>query len=522
MKKYFLFVILSLIGIGQLFSQRADLSLELSVNENLVAIGETVIFTIDLTNDGPDETTGIRIRNRLPSAFEFERASSNLGIFAPVDGIWIIGGLPSGGTAQLQLYAKALQEGNHINLAEVITSDILDIDSSPGNGVDTDGDGNALDDPGDEDDGDGQLVIVSRGSTTSGSPPTGGTASGRGDCLVPMDALSSMTPNPAAIDGTFKFDYKIKALMNFEMADTEGFSPEYFRGNPNEFIMEYYVNSADGSILFPGGEMGFFNTNFKDFSAFGEIHAAIWRPNGQMVVYGIDARNGTKQAITRESIQTAEGRYQNDFLQIQRFISSSLEWGEWREPLPARIDWSGDVIGYKADLIEAQTGLTNIWIIYFDKAPTPIITSVPMMGFMVGVLKDIQELQCNRLAVYTKVHIGGYDSGDAIEMELKWINPMGITFDGSLYKPITLGGDYGTAGFEKMDDFENKLRRIEISLQILKQQRKKCRNDRCYDRIDAQLEELQKQKSEVICKQMVELGMEDSFAECMRKELEGY
>ncbi len=522
MKKYFLLVILCLITVGQMLSQRADLSLELSVNKNLVEIGETVIFTIDLTNNGPDETTGIRIRNSLPSAFEFVRASPNLGVFAPAEGIWIIGGLLAGGTAQLQLYAKAKQQGNHINLAEVITSDILDIDSSPGNGVDTDGDGNAMDDPGDEDDGDGQLIIVSGGSTSSGSPPSGSTASGRGDCLAPMDVLSTMTPNPTAIDGTFKFDYKIKAEMNFEMADTTGFSPEYFRGNPNELIMEYYVNSADGSILFPGGEMGFFDTNFKDFSAFGEIHAAIWRPNGQMVVYGIDARDGKQRAITRESIQSSEGRYQNDFLQIQRFISSSLEWGEWREPLPSRIEWSGDVIGYKANLKEEATGMTNVWIIYFDKAPTPIKTSIPMMGFMVGVLKDIQELQCNRLAVYTKVHIGGVGSGDAIEMELKWIKPMGISFDATSYKPMTIGGDYGTAVFEQMDDLEDKLRSIEIRRQMLEQQRKKCRDTRCFDRVDAQLEDLQKQKSEAICRQMVEMGMEDSFSECMRKELEGY
>ncbi len=522
MKKYFLFVILCLIGVGQILSQRADLNLELSVNNNLTVVGETVIFTILLTNDGPDEVTGVKVRNRLPAAFEFVRTSSNLGVFAPAEGIWLIGGLLSGGSAQLQLHAKAIHKGNHINLAEVIASGLLDIDSSPGNGVDTDGDGNAMDDPGDEDDGDGQLVIVSEGSTTSGIPPSGGSAAGGGDCLAPIDELSRMTPNPTAIDGDFRFDYRIKAVLNFEMANTDGFSPEYFRGNPNELIMEYYVNSSDGSILFPGGLRGFFNTNFRDFSAFGEIHAAIWRPNGQMVVYGIDARDGIKRAVTRESIQTSQGRYQNDFLQIQRFISSSLEWGAWREPLPSRIEWRGEVIGYKANLKEEQTGMTNVWIMYFDKAPTPITTSVPMMGFMVGVLKDIQELQCNRLAVYTKVLIGGHDTGDSIEMELKWIKPMGISFDATSYKPMTIGGDYGTPVFEKMEDVEDKLRSIEIGRQMLERQRKKCKDKRCFDRIDAQLEDLHKQKSEAICRQMVEMGMEDSFAECMRKEVEGY
>src|SRR5690606_36109709 len=35
-----------------------------------------------------------------------------------------------------------------------------DADSTPGNGVDTDGDGNVADDPGDEDDGDGVIIDV--------------------------------------------------------------------------------------------------------------------------------------------------------------------------------------------------------------------------------------------------------------------------------------------------------------------------------------------------------------------------
>ena len=48
--------------------------------------------------------------------------------------------------------------GDYVNLAEVTDADQDDLDSTPDNGVDTDGDGDVTDDPGDEDDGDGAEV----------------------------------------------------------------------------------------------------------------------------------------------------------------------------------------------------------------------------------------------------------------------------------------------------------------------------------------------------------------------------
>lgn len=500
-------------------AQSADLSLEVSVDDSVVDAGQEITFTIRVINGGPDTTLDVEVFSPLPSGYDFLSYDANNGSYNLATGIWNIGGMGFGINAILKITAIAKNTGEHVFLAEVLASDLLDYDSVPNNGVDTDGDGNAFDDPDDEDDGDGQLVIVSVGGSSSGSPPAGGSA-GSADCLAPMEELSKMTPNPENIDGTFRFDYKINSLLNFEMADTANFNPEYSRGNPTEWKMEYYVNSSDGSILFPGGEMGFFNTNFRMNSSLGEIDAAIWLPNGQMVIYGTGT-DGKRHAITRESIQTSEGRYQNDFMQIQRFISSSLEWGEWREPLPPRIDWRGDVIGYKATLPEERTGFDNVWIMYFDKAPTAIRTSVPMIGYMVGVMKDIQELQCNRLLVYSKVEIGGHDSGDAIEVELKSIRSMGITFDGSSYKPMVVGGDYGTAGLAKMDELNAKLRSIEVRKQTLERERKSCRDKRCRDGVDAQLEDLRREKSEVICRQMESMGLEN-FAECMRIEEEGY
>ena len=472
MKKFTIILIFCLFWQSLLFPQSADLSLEMDVDNRSVAVGATVTFNIAVTNDGPNAAAGVQVLSLLSSGYDFVGSNTAFGTYNEVSSIWNIGGLASGATALLTVTATVKNSGDYTNLAEVMASALLDYDSVPNNGVDTDGDGNVMDDPDDEDDGDGQAVIVSGSSSASGS----------GECLAPLDVESTFTANPVdEINGVFKFDYKIEALVNFQMANTDGFSPEYTRGDPNELKMEYYVNSADGSMLFPGGPFGFFKTNFSYSDRFNKIDGAIWLANGQMVVFGYDVKEDRNVAVTRESAQTADGRWGNDYINMMQFFSSSEELAEHPKPMPEHVQWDGITQGYKGKLIEGPTGIENIWNLYFDAAPTPIRTSCIMMGFMVGVLKDARVAKCNRLLVYTKVFIGGEGTGDSIEAELKSIKPMGITFDGTSYKPLTVGGDFGTPAMAKMNDFEAKLRSIEVRRQTLEREKKRCMNERCID-----------------------------------------
>ena len=513
MKRYLLIVILSLACMVQMYSQSADLQLEMSVDNQLAAIDQTVVFTIVLFNNGPDQATGITVQDRLPSGFELERHTTTLGVFAPAAGIWTIGGIDPGDSARLTLHAKVIGAGDNTNTAEVLGSGLLDYDSTPNNGVDTDGDGNVVDDPDDEDDGDGQVVIVGGSETSSGS------AAASGPCLAPTNVASNFTPNPIdPVNSIFKFDYRIEAVANFEF-DEENFNPEYSMGNPKELIMDYYVNSADGSILFTGGSTGFFGTNFQFDDALGRVDAAVWLANGQMVVFGYDAKEDRLVAVTRESAQTGEGRWANDYVTMKEFFKSTEEWAAIPEPAPPQITTRyGNTVGYRGKMIEAHTGLTNTWKLYFDTTPTPITTSPIITGFMVGVLKDDQIAKCNRLLVYTKVLIGGEDSGESMEIELKKIVPAGITFDGKEYQPLKVGGDYGTQAQIDMSSYESRMRDLEVNRQFLRREREGCRDRACLDRVDGLLEENRMARSRLICESMVAMGMESSMAECMSKE----
>ncbi|MGB5668149.1 MAG: DUF11 domain-containing protein, partial [Maribacter sp.] len=350
MKKLGLLLCCLLWSIG-VISQSADLSLDLSVDDNLVDIGQTVTFTIRLINNGPDTTLGVKALSRLPSGYDFVSYDTNNGSYDAVSGVWDIDGIGFGINAILKITATAKNSGDHTFLAEVYASGLLDYDSVPNNGVDTDGDGNVMDDPDDEDDGDGQVVIVGVSDSSSKDP-----SPASGECLAPLDSESAFTANPVdEINAVFKFDYKIKAVMDFQMSDTDGFSPEYSRGNPTQMIMEYYVNSADGSILFPGGSFGFFKSNLTYSDLDGTIDAAIWLANGQMVSYVDDAKNDKKHAITRESVQTANSRFGTDYINMMQFFQSAFELAELPDPLPSHVQWPRSTKGYRGELIEGYT-----------------------------------------------------------------------------------------------------------------------------------------------------------------------
>ena len=493
MKKIILSIISGLLWSSIGFSQ-ANLTLDLSVNKNTADIGEVVTFTIRVQNNGPRNSLNVDVLDRLPSGFEFVNATATMGGYDQVSGIWSMGPIGVGVTGTLRIEARVKIGGDYLNLAEIIASEQMDPNSIPNNGVDTDKDGNVVDDPQDEDDGDGQMVIPS-GTDNS-------------NCLAEISALSAMTPNPVSdINGSFKFDYKIQAIMTIGGTTVDNTI------HGNRFRMDYYVNSADGSILFPGGPSGFFKSNFFYQDTYGRIDAAIWLANGQMVSYVYDDKAGHNRAITRESVMTAGARMGIDYLKMTEFFESARVLPE--VPKPPAMTWFGPAVGYEGEVVESYTGEKNTMVLYFDKNPTPIKTSVVMMGFMVGVLKDSHMANCNRQVVYAKVNIGGPDSAEYLQVQLEAIKPQGITFDGSSYQSSPIDGDYGTNILAQNDAMEAQMRSIEIRRQTLQRERSSCMTDSCRDDKDAKLEALREEKERLICEMSVAMGFEKSVEECL-------
>ncbi|WP_010521223.1 T9SS C-terminal target domain-containing protein, partial [Aquimarina agarivorans] len=135
----------------------ADLSLTKRVVDEAVdsevLVGSEITFEIRVFNDGPADATGVRVNDLLPSGYDFVLYSSSVGTYDESTGEWIVGNLPSGGSENLLIdvlvNAPTNTAGEYFNVAEVVSSDIFDIDSVPNN---NDGDQS-------EDDEDSTFVI---------------------------------------------------------------------------------------------------------------------------------------------------------------------------------------------------------------------------------------------------------------------------------------------------------------------------------------------------------------------------
>jgi uncharacterized repeat protein (TIGR01451 family)/gliding motility-associated-like protein len=117
----------------------SDLSLTKTVDNSSPNVGDTVVFTITVSNDGPSDVTGVEVVDLLPDGYTYVSDDANGGYDANT-GLWNVGSIANGGNASLSLTAAVNVGGNYLNVAEVSASDNSDGDSTPGNGDPTEDD----------------------------------------------------------------------------------------------------------------------------------------------------------------------------------------------------------------------------------------------------------------------------------------------------------------------------------------------------------------------------------------------
>ncbi|UZO80372.1 gliding motility-associated C-terminal domain-containing protein [Aquimarina sp. ERC-38] len=122
----------------QIFVERADLSLEKSVNTNTPNVGETVTFTLQINNEGPDAATGVSVEDTLPIGFNQVSVVSNAGTYEAAENkvVWNNLTIPVGGlslTFETIVQEPTLAEDEYVNVAQITGSNQFDPDSSPAN-----------------------------------------------------------------------------------------------------------------------------------------------------------------------------------------------------------------------------------------------------------------------------------------------------------------------------------------------------------------------------------------------------
>ena len=71
--------------------QQADLVVFKRVSNPTPNVGDTITFTVRVTNAGPDNATGVIVQDLLPAGLTFLSAVPTQGNYNPVTGVWTVG-----------------------------------------------------------------------------------------------------------------------------------------------------------------------------------------------------------------------------------------------------------------------------------------------------------------------------------------------------------------------------------------------------------------------------------------------
>ncbi|TDB65254.1 DUF7507 domain-containing protein [Arundinibacter roseus] len=110
----------------------ADLSLIKKASKLNAVVGETITYTLEVTNEGPQTATNVEVLDQLPAGLEFVASAD----FSKTGNILkgSIASIMAGQTKSLTFTAKLTGTGSVKNIAQISKSDQSDPDSSPGNG----------------------------------------------------------------------------------------------------------------------------------------------------------------------------------------------------------------------------------------------------------------------------------------------------------------------------------------------------------------------------------------------------
>ncbi len=101
----------------------ANLGVVKTVDKTSAVVGDTVTYTITISNAGPDLATNVSLTDILSTNLEFLSATSTLGVYSTTTSVWTIGNLANGSSTVLTLIVKIKPgtEGQKITNSAVVT-----------------------------------------------------------------------------------------------------------------------------------------------------------------------------------------------------------------------------------------------------------------------------------------------------------------------------------------------------------------------------------------------------------------
>lgn len=121
-----------------------DISVTKTVDDLIPNVGDQIIFTVTVQNDGPSDATNLVVTDVLASGYDLVSANTSNGTYNSVNGSWTIGSLASGASETLTITTDILSSGNYANTAELTGLSEMDVDSTPGNNSEAEDDQQTL------------------------------------------------------------------------------------------------------------------------------------------------------------------------------------------------------------------------------------------------------------------------------------------------------------------------------------------------------------------------------------------
>src|SRR5262249_45807192 len=114
--------------------QQADLAVIKTVNNQTPNVGDTVTYTIRLTDNGPDPATNVTVQDTLPTGLVFISAAP-AGSYNPTTGVWTVGTVTVGTPQILTITARVTSINAAPNTATISHAD--QFDPNPANNSDS-------------------------------------------------------------------------------------------------------------------------------------------------------------------------------------------------------------------------------------------------------------------------------------------------------------------------------------------------------------------------------------------------
>ena len=130
-----LFVAGLLLASGAALAQTADLALAKVVDNPTPNVGDTILFTVTLSNAGPDTATNVTVGDVLPPGLTFVSATPSQGTYSSGTGVWTVGTVTTVTSPTLQIHASVASPTPQANLAQILSSDQADPNAANNTGI---------------------------------------------------------------------------------------------------------------------------------------------------------------------------------------------------------------------------------------------------------------------------------------------------------------------------------------------------------------------------------------------------